>query len=218
MVTAGAETRPRPLRKERALAGLDEASMTHSDTYDPGALIGAVARAAAVRCEDEFMSMLDRIPLAIYRTDRVGTITHYNTACTELAGRTPAVQQDKWCVTWKLFTTEGDFLPHDRCPMAVAIRENRPIRGVRAVAERPNGSHVHFAPYPTPVRNDGGELTGAVNLLADIADPQHQAHCHLLAQKCRWHARSIGDERTRDALMDLATEYGNLAVLALNKD
>lgn len=187
--------------------------MHRSDSHDPGAIIGAVARAASVVNDKEFVSMLERIPQAVYRTDRAGTITHYNAACINLAGRTPAVRKDRWCVTWKLFTVDGAPLPHEECPMAVAIRENRAIRGVRAVAERPDGRRVQFAPYPTPVHNAAGELIGAVNMLVDIADPEHQAHCHFLADKCRRLARSVDDEQSRDALAGLANEYEYLAVV-----
>jgi PAS domain-containing protein len=183
----------------------------------PGAIIGAVARAASADCDDEFVGLLDRIPFAVYRTDRHGILTHYNAACIELAGREPAVLQDRWCVTWKLFTPAGAFLPHDECPMAVTVRESRAVRGTRAVAERPDGSRVHFAPYPTPLRNSAGDLTGAVNLLVDIADPRHQAHCHSLAERCLRHARAVSDERSRKALMDLAAEYANLAVISSNE-
>ena len=44
----------------------------------------------------------------------------------------------------------GEFLPHDQCPMATALKEGRPIRGLTAVAKRPDGTRVVFMPYPTP--------------------------------------------------------------------
>ena len=110
--------------------------------------------------------VLDQIPAAIYITDSEGVVTHYNRSCLTFAGRRPRIGQDRWCVTWKLYTEEGECLPHDQCPMAVAIRERRAIRGVRAVAERPDGTHVGFQPYPTPLLDEAGRLVAAVNLLA----------------------------------------------------
>ena len=115
--------------------------------------------------------VLDGFSAPIYATDRDGTLTYFNQACIHLAGRTPQVGTDKWCVTWRIYTTEGEYLPHDACPMAVAIREKRAIRGVEAVAERPDGSRINFRPYPTPVFADDGQLAGAVNLLLDITEP-----------------------------------------------
>ena len=73
-------------------------------------------------------------------------------------------------MTWKIYRTDGECLPHDACPMAVAIRERRAIRGVEAIAERPDGTCINFMPYPTPVFDEDGNLAGAVNLLLDITE------------------------------------------------
>ncbi|HEX8544074.1 MAG TPA: PAS domain S-box protein [Pseudomonas sp.] len=98
--------------------------------------------------ERHMRNLLEALPAAVYTTDAEGRITFYNRAAVELSGRTPQLG-DLWCVTWKLFNTDGSYLPHDECPMAVALRENRVIRGVEAVAERPDGTRVPFTPYPT---------------------------------------------------------------------
>ncbi|HYC94317.1 MAG TPA: PAS domain-containing protein, partial [Sphingomicrobium sp.] len=77
----------------------------------------------------EFRDVLEDLPAAIYTTDAAGRITYFNKACIEFSGQTPKIG-DEWCVTWKLYTTTGDRLPHSECPMAVALKERRPIRGV----------------------------------------------------------------------------------------
>ena len=122
------------------------------------------------RSPEAFHEVLDELAAPIYSTDSDGTLTYYNRACIRLAGRTPRVGTDKWCVTWKIYTTEGERLPHEACPMAVAIRERRAVRGVEAVAERPDGTRINFMPFPTPVFDDEGQLAGAVNLLLDITE------------------------------------------------
>jgi signal transduction histidine kinase len=65
---------------------------------------------------------------------------------------------------------DGTPLPHDQCPMAIALKEDRPVRGLEAVALRPDGSRVFFVPYPTTLHADGGELVGTVNVLVDITE------------------------------------------------
>jgi hypothetical protein len=42
--------------------------------------------------------------------------------------------------------------------MALALKEERLIRGMEAVAERPDGTLVHFVPYPTPLYDDASSL------------------------------------------------------------
>src|SRR6185436_10086648 len=78
------------------------------------------------------------------------------------------------CGSWKLYWPDGRPLPHDQCPMAVALKEGRPVRGVEAIAERPDGSRVRFLPFPTPLRDESGNLVGAINLLMDVSE-QHEA-------------------------------------------
>jgi PAS domain S-box-containing protein len=131
---------------------------------------------AAVRMENRIReserhmrNLLEALPAAVYTTDAEGHITFFNRAAVELSGRTPHLG-DKWCVTWKLFNSDESPLPHDQCPMAVALRENRPIRGVEAIAERPDGSRVPFVPYPTPLHDADGTLVGAINMLVDITE------------------------------------------------
>src|SRR5688572_30327532 len=118
-------------------------------TGDTATLVVETAVDSIHRNPGNFRAALDDIPAAIYVADVEGTITYFNSACVALAGRTPEVGRDKWCVTWRILTTDGEHLPHDQCPMAVAIRERRPVRDVEAIAERPDGTRVHFVPYPT---------------------------------------------------------------------
>jgi PAS domain S-box-containing protein len=54
--------------------------------------------------------------------------------------------------------------------MAVALKEGRAVRGIEAVAERPDGTLVHFVPYPTPLYDESGVCIGAVNMLIDVSD------------------------------------------------
>jgi PAS domain S-box-containing protein len=117
--------------------------------------------------EKQFRDLLQALPAAIYTTDAEGRITFFNRACIEFAGRTPKIG-DMWCVTWKLFWPDGTPLRHEDCPMAIALKENRPVRNVEAIAERPDGSRICFMPYPTPLRDETGRLLGAVNMLVDI--------------------------------------------------
>jgi two-component sensor histidine kinase len=54
--------------------------------------------------------------------------------------------------------------------MAIALREDRPVRGMEAIAERPDGTRVPFIPYPTPLHDEAGRLIGAVNMMVDITE------------------------------------------------
>ncbi len=122
------------------------------------------------RQDGYFRTVLDALPTAVYITDAAGLITYYNDAAADLWGHRPQLGKAQWCGSWKLYWPDGRLLPHDQCPMAMALREGRPVRGIEAVAERPDGVRVPFIPYPTPFYDDSGALIGAVNMLVDITN------------------------------------------------
>ena len=203
-----------------------------------GTLIGAVAACHDLRgsareqrqlreAERRFHALLDALPAAIYTTDAAGRITYCNQAAVALAGRRPVLGIDQWCVTWRLFRPDGTPMPHDECPMAVALRENRPVLGIEAVAERPDGTRVPFLPYPTPLHDADGRLVGAVNMLVDIshrkqaetqqrilfAELNHRTKnnmqvLHALLNAAR---RETGSPAAQAALFDAARRVGAMA-------
>jgi PAS domain S-box-containing protein len=134
--------------------------------------IGEPTRAhGALRERDRrFRELLDSLPAAVYTTDAAGRITYFNEAAVELWGHRPMLGSSEWCGSWKLFWPDGTPLRHDECPMAVALKEDRIVRGIEAACERPDGTRVPFIPYPTPLHDESGQLVGAVNMLVDITE------------------------------------------------
>ena len=167
-----------------------------------------VERALAVtrRGGDDLYDALQALPAPIYVTDPSGVITFFNEACVGFAGRRPAVGKDRWCVTWKLYTEAGEFMPHDRCPMAVAIGEKREVRGGYAVAQRPDGTRVTFIPFPTPLLDSNGDLAGAINILIDVTERRQAEELRSQANRCRRLAGDIGDRHTVGVLNAMADE------------
>jgi PAS domain S-box-containing protein len=157
--------------------------------------------------DEALREALDELPAAIYVTDPDGLITYFNPACLDFTGRRPEVGEDRWCVTWRLYTNAGEFLPHDECPMAVAINTRRPVRGVTAVAERPDGTRVVFRPYPTPIFDEDGGFAGAVNLLEDVTDEVRADDLAAQARRCRRFANNIADDMASETLNRMADEY-----------
>jgi PAS domain S-box-containing protein len=138
------------------------------------------SQATLLERERRFRELLDALPAVVYTTDAAGRITYYKQAAADLWGHRPALGSSEWCGSWKLFWPDGTPLPHDECPMAVALREDRAVRGMEAAAERPDGSRVPFIPYPTPIHDETGKLVGAVNMLVDIADRKRAEEQHGL--------------------------------------
>jgi PAS domain S-box-containing protein len=168
--------------RRRKDGGLIDVSLSVSPLKDAeGRIVGAskIARDITERKQAEarlrdserrLQELMAAIPAAIYTTDAQGRVTYYNEAAVELAGRTPAIGRDQWSVAWKMYWPDGTSLPHDQCPMAIALKEGRAVRGVEVVAERPDGTRVPFIPHPTPLRDVDGRVVGAINMLVDVSE------------------------------------------------
>jgi PAS domain S-box-containing protein len=181
-IRAGERVEPFESVRRRKDGSLVDVSLTVSPIRDgTGRVVGAskIARDITQRklaerslreSEQRLQELLAAIPAAIYTTDEKGRITYFNEMAVDFAGRTPVLGQDQWCVSWKLFNPDGAPLPHDQCPMAIALKEGRPVRGVEAVLERPDGTRLPFIPFPTPLRDSSGKIVGAINMLVDLSE------------------------------------------------
>ena len=129
------------------------------------ALVGDSQSEAATR----YKRFLNALGVAVYTTDENGRITFFNEAAAEFWGRRPELGE-MWCGSLRLFWPDGRPMDHGECPMAIALNEQRVVRGYEAIAERPDGSRVSFVPYPTPLEDDEGRLIGAVNVLVDVTE------------------------------------------------
>lgn len=136
---------------------------------DP-AVIATATSAIPASLQPNFHQVLEALPAAVYVTDAEGRITYYNEAAVDLWGQRPPLGDSLWCGSWRLYWLDGTPMAHDECPMAMAIKQNRAITGMEAIAERPDGSRVRFMPFPKPLHDETGALIGAVNMLVDVTD------------------------------------------------
>src|SRR5437879_917631 len=145
-------------------------------------------------------AILQSLPVAVYTTDAAGKITFYNEAAAQLWGVRPELGKSEFCGSWKLYWPDGTPLPHHDCPMALALREKRPIRGMEAVAERPDGTRVTFIPYPSPLFDASGALIGAVNTLVDISE-RHEIEKRIRESEARYRGIAAIVEFSDDAVV-----------------
>ncbi|WP_332876430.1 sensor histidine kinase [Massilia sp. S19_KUP03_FR1] len=114
--------------------------------------------------------LADYLPEAVYSCDLDGRVVDFNLAAVTLWGRAPRLGAEYWCGSKAMYTIDGEQLAHDACPMAIAIRERREVGRVEAMIERPDGERRYVLAHPRLIRNVGGDITGAVNVVVDITD------------------------------------------------
>jgi two-component system CheB/CheR fusion protein len=114
---------------------------------------------------------LDLIPVAVYACEAPsGRITFYNKQATVLWGREPRIGDcdQRFCGSLRLWRNDGDPLPHDRTPMAYAVREGRAFRNEAVVIERPDGSRIDVLVNIDPVHDCAGRVVAAINSFHDV--------------------------------------------------
>lgn len=163
-----------------------------------------------------YRDFLDALAVAVYTTDAAGGITFFNEAAATFWGRRP-VLGEKWCGSLRLFFSDGRPMRHDECPMAIALHENRAVRGYEAIVERPDGSRVAFVPYPTPLRDDTGTMIGAVNVLIDITDRRIAEDALIASAEALRGSNAVKDEFlglvSHELRTPVTTIFGNAQIL-----
>lgn len=120
--------------------------------------------------EERYRQLIQHLPAAVYVTDAQGRIQVYNSAAVSLWGRTPDLDHDRWCGSYRIYRPDGRLLPLETCPMAVVVQEGRAIQAEEIVIERPDGTSRHVLAYPHPTKDAAGVVVGAINMLVDITE------------------------------------------------
>lgn len=121
--------------------------------------------------EKYLRDIIQNLPEPVYTCDADGYIQLYNKAAAELWGQEPKPGRDQWTGAWKVLRPEDKTeIPRDLIPMAIVVRNKIPVYGEQIIIQRPDGSLRHVITYPTPLFDEDGKLTGALNMQIDITD------------------------------------------------
>jgi signal transduction histidine kinase len=128
--------------------------------------------AEAVLREAVLRQILEVMPIAAYVCDTSGMIQGYNNRAAELWGRNPKLGDpaQRYCGSLRLFSPDGELMPHEDSPMAAVLRNGIEARDLEVVIERPDGSFITTLVNVAPLSDDEGNLTGAMNCFQDITD------------------------------------------------
>jgi PAS domain S-box-containing protein len=142
------------------------------------------AEEAVRQSEERYRALFNLGPMAVYTIDTSGVIQNFNRQAAELWGREPALgdTDEQFCGSFKMFRPDGSFMPYDQCPMAeVVLGKISAVHNGEVLIERPDGSHVTVLVNIRPLKNDRGEVTGAINCFYDITE-RKRAERHLLVR------------------------------------
>lgn len=123
--------------------------------------------------EGRYRTLFDSTPMAVFVCDRNGKLQHYNRRAVELWGREPVCGVEQYCGSLRLWLPDGTLLPHDQSPMVSVLRTGILARGKEVMIERPDGSRLPILANLAPLKNEQGEVTGAIASFIDISERKH---------------------------------------------
>lgn len=143
--------------------------VTEVNTNDRGT--NGVAEASTLM-EAKYKALINSIPGAIYICDKEGYITFFNSTAEKLWGYRPNIKESsiKFCACFKVWSLDGQYIPPDQTPMAMAIATGQSCRNVEAIVERPDGCRFYASVNIESLYDDNGNFAGAVNIFQDISD------------------------------------------------
>jgi len=175
------------------------------------------------QCEERFGQLVELMPVAVYVCDTSGVIQHYNQRAVELWGREPRPgdRAQRYCGSWRLYTPDGTFVPHQDSKMAEVLRTGIEARDLEVVVERRDGSRITVLANIVPLRNGDGELIGAMNCFQDITERKRAqtALQHSFRQLRALAARlqTVREEERKRVARELHDELGQ-ALTAMKID
>ena len=190
-----------PLNIEQQLREMNEALLISSVHQHELTEQAQNAEAALRDSEQRFRTLFELGPVAVYSCDASGVIQEFNRRAAELWGREPALgdTDERFCGSFRMIRPDGSVLAHEQCPMAEVLSGTIPhARDAEVRIDRPDGSRITVVVNIRPLKNEQGEITGAINCFYDITE-RKQAEEQLRL------AKQEADEANRAKDMFLAT-------------
>jgi PAS domain S-box-containing protein len=179
---------------QRQLRDMNEALLVSALKQHELAEQSEKANALVRESEERYRTLFGLVPVAVYSCDTSGVIQTFNRRAAELWGREPAlgVTDERFCGSFKLFRPDGSLMPHEQCPISEVLSGKISLaRDEEVLIERPDGSRITVVVNIHPLKNQRGEVTGAINCFYDITE-RKRAEALLSCQKQAFEMVAVG--------------------------
>ena len=152
----------------------DEIAMTRELTARIGTRMERLRAEDALRqSEQRFRALFDWGPIAMYSCDSAGVIQEYNRGAVKLWEREPKPGEtdEQFRGSFKTYLSDGTFLPYAQTLMTRILKGQAPATHDMEVGlERLDGSRLTLVVNVVPLKNEWGEINGAITCFHDITE------------------------------------------------
>jgi PAS domain S-box-containing protein len=163
--------------------------------------------------EENYRILFNLGPMAVYSVDTSGLIQKFNQRAVELWGRKPAPgDRDRFCGSFKMFRPDGKIMPPSQCPMSEVVSGKIPVVcDQEVVVGRKDGSQITVLVNISPLKDNQGKITGAVNCFYDITErkaaEQAQRRLAVLASNNRKLEMEVVRRQTVESSLEKSREH-----------
>ena len=162
--------------------------------------------------EERYRILFDLGPVAVYSCDASGMVRDFNHRAVELWGREPKPgdKSERFCGSHQMLRPDGTFMAHKECPMAEVLAGKIPeARDMEVQIVRPDNSRITVIVNIRVLKNEYGEITGAINCFVDITDRKRaQEELRRAGERFRFMAEAM-PQKIFTAAADGAVDYVN---------
>jgi len=138
--------------------------------------------------------LFDLMPVTVYVCDASGLIIHYNSHAAKLWGRSPKLNDptDRFCGSYRMYHLDGGLIEHRDCPMGEVLRSGVSIHNREIVVERSDGSRGVVLVNIDAIRDNSGNILGAVNCFQDVTERKRsERQINILAREAEHRVKNI---------------------------
>ena len=151
------------------------------------------------KSEARFRALFDWGPIAMYSCDSAGVIQDYNRGAVKIwqTSPQPGDTDEQFRSAFKTHLPDGTFVPYAQTAMTQVLRNEAPaVNDLEVDLERPDGSRITLVVNVVPLKDEQGEVTGAITCFYDITERS------LLERKTLEQAEALADlDRRKDEFL-----------------